>query len=233
MFRRIPWQEVCKFLAGAFFVNAGILFYLYLARVSVPLLCTNFIETPEISGVRSIVHAALFLTFFYLGFIRKWKRHSILTYDQDDEKIREVVATWMRATAEGDLETVLSLMAEDAVFLLPDQPPMRGREAFAAASVRPSDKSVSKASRIFRRVMSLELRLLLESAVSDGDSSSGRACPTARWSDVVSLPQRARRTLDPLSRCEHALSSMKYSVPQLSLPRRMKIAQCNKMIHTI
>jgi hypothetical protein len=34
-------------------------------------LGTNFIETPEISGVRSIVDAALFLTFFYLGFIRK------------------------------------------------------------------------------------------------------------------------------------------------------------------
>jgi hypothetical protein len=33
IFRRIPWQDVCKFLVGAFFVNAGILFYLYLARV--------------------------------------------------------------------------------------------------------------------------------------------------------------------------------------------------------
>ena len=71
IFRRIPWQEVCKFLAGAFFVNAGILFYLYLARVSVPLLGTNFVFTPEISGVRSIIHAVLFVTFFYLGFIRK------------------------------------------------------------------------------------------------------------------------------------------------------------------
>jgi hypothetical protein len=47
-----------------------------LARVSVPLLGTGFIETPEISGVRSIVHAILFLTFFYLGFIRKWKSRS-------------------------------------------------------------------------------------------------------------------------------------------------------------
>jgi hypothetical protein len=73
MFRRIPWQDVCKFLAGAFFVNAGILFYLYLARVSVPILGTGFIETPEVSGVRSIVHAVLFLIFFYLGFIRKRK----------------------------------------------------------------------------------------------------------------------------------------------------------------
>ena len=55
--------------------DAGILFYLYLARVSVPLLGTDFIFTPEISGVRSIVHAVLFVTFFYLGFIRTWKSH--------------------------------------------------------------------------------------------------------------------------------------------------------------
>jgi hypothetical protein len=54
-------------------VSGGILFYLYLARVSVPLLGTNFVFTPEISGLRSIVHAVLSVTFFYLGFIRKWK----------------------------------------------------------------------------------------------------------------------------------------------------------------
>jgi hypothetical protein len=77
VFGRIPWQDVCKFLAGAFFVNAGILFYLYLVGVSVPLLGTGLIETPEVSGVRSIIHAVLFLTFFYLGFIRKWKSRSI------------------------------------------------------------------------------------------------------------------------------------------------------------
>ena len=73
MFRRVPWQDVCKFLAGAFFVSAGILFYLYLYRVSVPIFSTSITETPEISGSRSIVHAICFLIFFYLGFIRKWK----------------------------------------------------------------------------------------------------------------------------------------------------------------
>ena len=76
MLRRIPWQDICKFLAGAFFVSAGILFYLYLAGVSVPLLGTNFIETPEISGMRSVVHAVLCVAFFYLGFIRRWKTRS-------------------------------------------------------------------------------------------------------------------------------------------------------------
>jgi len=69
----MPWQEVCKFLAGAFFVNAGILYYLYLAKVSVPLLGTGLVETPAISGLRAIVHTVLFGVCFYLGFIRKWK----------------------------------------------------------------------------------------------------------------------------------------------------------------
>ena len=44
-------REFRKFLAGAFFVSAGILFYLYLANVSVPLLGTNLVVTPEVSGV--------------------------------------------------------------------------------------------------------------------------------------------------------------------------------------
>ena len=49
-------RDFRKFLAGAFFVSSGILFYLYLADVSVPLLGTGFVETPQISGGRSIVH---------------------------------------------------------------------------------------------------------------------------------------------------------------------------------
>src|SRR5215467_12381939 len=40
----------------------------------------------------------------------------------------------MRASKDGDLGTVLSLMAEDVVFLRPGCEPMRGREGFAAAS---------------------------------------------------------------------------------------------------
>ena len=52
---------------------------------------------------------------------------------QDDERaIRQLVATWLSASKAGDTEKVLSLMAEDVVFLVPGQPPMRGRAAFAA-----------------------------------------------------------------------------------------------------
>jgi uncharacterized protein (TIGR02246 family) len=50
----------------------------------------------------------------------------------DDERaIRELQAAWFDATAKGDLPRVLSLMAEDVVFLTPGQPPF-GRDKFAA-----------------------------------------------------------------------------------------------------
>jgi uncharacterized protein (DUF486 family) len=66
-------REFRKFLTGAFFVSAGIQFYLYLAKVSVPLLGTNLVFTPEISGMRSIVHFILFGLCLYFGFIKKPK----------------------------------------------------------------------------------------------------------------------------------------------------------------
>jgi uncharacterized protein (TIGR02246 family) len=51
----------------------------------------------------------------------------------DDERaIREVIATWLRASAAGDSATVLNLMADDVVFLTPGRPPF-GKKEFAAA----------------------------------------------------------------------------------------------------
>ena len=53
---------------------------------------------------------------------------------QDDEQeIRQLVSTWMAATKAGDVETVLSLMADDVIFLVPGQPVMR-KAGFAAAA---------------------------------------------------------------------------------------------------
>lgn len=52
----------------------------------------------------------------------------------DDEKaIRDMLATWIVATRRGDLETVLDLMEEDVVFLVPGREPF-GKAAFAEAS---------------------------------------------------------------------------------------------------
>ena len=52
----------------------------------------------------------------------------------DDERaIRDLVATWMTASQAGDVATVLGLMADDVVFMVPGREPF-GKEAFAAAS---------------------------------------------------------------------------------------------------
>ena len=42
----------------------------------------------------------------------------------DELAIRNLIAQWHSATASGDIETVLRLMAEDVVFLVTDHPPM-------------------------------------------------------------------------------------------------------------
>ena len=55
----------------------------------------------------------------------------------DEREIRELVATWMRATKAGDTDTVLSLMADDAKFLVAGHPPF-GKEAFKAAANDPN-----------------------------------------------------------------------------------------------
>ena len=52
---------------------------------------------------------------------------------KDEREIRQLVSTWMAATKAGDVATVLSLMADDVVFLLPGQPVMRKADFAAAA----------------------------------------------------------------------------------------------------
>jgi hypothetical protein len=73
----IKFREVRKFLAGAFFVSTGTLWYLWITGVSLPVVLpyagTISVETPDISGQRAIVHFVLFLLCFYFGFISKPK----------------------------------------------------------------------------------------------------------------------------------------------------------------
>ena len=48
----------------------------------------------------------------------------------DEQAIRNLVTLWHSATAAGDVDTVLGLIAEDVVFLVSGRPPMRGRGSF-------------------------------------------------------------------------------------------------------
>jgi uncharacterized protein (TIGR02246 family) len=50
----------------------------------------------------------------------------------DERNIRALIEQWHDATAEGNVDTILTLMSEDVEFLVPGRDPMRGRAAFAA-----------------------------------------------------------------------------------------------------
>jgi len=54
----------------------------------------------------------------------------------DEQAIRELTETWMQATKDGDSTKILSLMAEDVVFLVPGRPVMRKADFAAALSAQ-------------------------------------------------------------------------------------------------
>ena len=58
----------------------------------------------------------------------------------DEQAIRDLIATWHEATAKADLSQLLSLMAEDVVFLVAGKPPMRGRDAFGSGFKQATEK---------------------------------------------------------------------------------------------
>src|SRR5215468_9344982 len=51
----------------------------------------------------------------------------------DEGAIRVLIETWMKASQAGDIDTVLDLMTEDVVFMVPGREPF-GKEAFANAT---------------------------------------------------------------------------------------------------
>jgi|SRR5438445_7447153 len=54
---------------------------------------------------------------------------------KDEEAIRKLVNTWIVASKNADISTVLSLMADDAIFMVPGLEPF-GKETFAANATK-------------------------------------------------------------------------------------------------
>jgi hypothetical protein len=63
----VRYREYRKFLAGAFFVSSGMQFYFYLARIPIPLIWTDAVQSPRLSAVRGTIHFVLFLVCLYFG----------------------------------------------------------------------------------------------------------------------------------------------------------------------
>lgn len=56
----------------------------------------------------------------------------------DEDRIRALVDTWQAATQAGDVDSVLNLMTDDAVFLVPGRAPMGKTDFTELSRVPPS-----------------------------------------------------------------------------------------------
>lgn len=56
-----------------------------------------------------------------------------MSQQTDEQQIRALIARWMEASRAGEFDARMNLIADDVVFLIPGQPPMR-RDDFIAAS---------------------------------------------------------------------------------------------------
>jgi hypothetical protein len=70
----VRYREYRKFLAGAFFVSSGMQFYFYLAKIPIPLMWTNAVQSPQLSAVRGTIHFVLFLVCLYFGWFFRASR---------------------------------------------------------------------------------------------------------------------------------------------------------------
>jgi uncharacterized protein (TIGR02246 family) len=97
----------------------------------------------------------------------------------DEQAIRSVVDNWVRASAVADVETMLTLLADDMVFLVPGAPPfgkqqfkdawggpMKGAKIFADAKV---EEVLVSGDFGFTRT-----RLRVEITTADGQSSAAK-----------------------------------------------------------
>ncbi len=67
--------------------------------------------------------------------------------NDDERAIRNLVDTWLSASKAGDIKTVLGLMSDDVIFMVPGQEPF-GKAAFAAASEGAKDLRIEGHSEI-------------------------------------------------------------------------------------
>ena len=76
------------------------------------------------------------------------KQAAVADAGKDDEQaIREMVHTWLAASKSGDVTTLLSLMADDVLFIVPGKEPF-GKEAFANKGEQMKDTGMEAVSDI-------------------------------------------------------------------------------------
>ena len=93
----------------------------------------------------------------------------------DDERaIRDLISTWMTASEKGDVDTVLSLMADDVIFTVSGREPF-GKDVFRAGSeamrnVRMTGTSDIREIKIFGEWAFIRNYLEITIVPPDGDA---------------------------------------------------------------
>ncbi|HLN87026.1 MAG TPA: SgcJ/EcaC family oxidoreductase [Candidatus Limnocylindrales bacterium] len=129
----------------------------------------------------------------------------------DEQEIRQLVATWMSATKSGDVKAVLELMADDVVFLVAGQPAMIGKSAFAAAAkaqashgpVQFDGTSEIQEIKVFGEWAFLWTKLTVTVSPAGGRE------PMTRAGHTLSILRKQNGKLAPGARCEFALAGGK------------------------
>ena len=130
----------------------------------------------------------------------------------DEDQIRALVQTWQSASKAGDIDTLLGLMTDDVVFLVPGRPPMHKAE-FAtlsqvpAGSPRPKFESTSEIQGNFPYCCFCSAFPRPSPLCSSGSSSEPVApCPKASWRLLPSA-KRERLAVDSSRRLTVRLNS--------------------------
>lgn len=113
---------------------------------------------------------------------------------QDDEQaIRQLVATWLDASQAGNTEKVLSLMTDDVVFLASGQPPMRGKAAFAASQAALKTAKIEATGEI-QEIKVLGDWAYLWTKLSVVVTPANGAAPTKRAGNTLSILRKQADT---------------------------------------
>jgi uncharacterized protein (TIGR02246 family) len=109
--------------------------------------------------------------------------------ENDEQAIRQLLTTWLDASKSGDTERVLGLMADDVVFLVTGQPPMRGKAAFAASQAALGNAKIEATAEI-QEIKVLGDWAYMWTELSVAITPTGGAAPTRRAGNTLSILRR-------------------------------------------
>ena len=125
----------------------------------------------------------------------------------DERAIRDVVDTWMSASESGDLATVLSLMTDDVIFMVPGQEPF-GKKEFAAAAEGMKDVKIEGASDI-QEIQVLGDWAFLRNRIAITATPLGGGTPVRRSGYTFTIMRRAEDGHWQLARDANLLTTKK------------------------